>query len=318
MKKFLILIVCVAMILPCTFSLVACKKKKTQIKPSGVDAQAIYTFAALTSAASLSSENEQLTNFNVAELIAESRPAEVENDIENLLEYVKMFEGFLLSNGTFNSQTSKPTEADGEFSSYSTKTVTTLPDISGKSVVYTMYYNETEKKNGTIVDDDEIEVSTNLNGILIVEKNEELSKFDIIGEKIVEIEDNETEVSIEFTTRSVTNPNEYIVVEQESEMNEFEFEYYVYHNVDGKAKLVSKTEIEIEDDLEDNEKKVELEFISLVNGVKNEIVYEIEKLSNNSLAVEYFKSNIKSRIIITKTEGGYQFAYENGYTEILS
>ena len=165
---------------------------------------------------------------------------------------------------------------------------------------------------------DEIEVSTNLNGILIVEKNEELSKFDIIGEKIVEIEDNETEVSIEFTTRSVTNPNEYIVVEQESEMNEFEFEYYVYHNVDGKAKLVSKTEIEIEDDLEDNEKKVELEFISLVNGGKNEIVYEIEKLSNNSLAVEYFKSNIKSRIIITKTEGGYQFAYENGYTEILS
>ena len=315
-KFFKGLITCLLVVPLCIGLFTACSCSKKQ-NLSNFNSKEIYMFSAITSASYLSDVTNnalQSNKFLGAGEVANSRPELVANDIESINTYLKMFEGYLL-NGKINQTSSKPTSADGEYSKYNTKLTASLLNLDGTYTNFTMYYDEINSVTKVEIDDNELEeeVSTTLSGVMLVNNN----VFDVTGEKVVETEDNETEIEIKFTTKSRTNPQNYIVVEQEMEYGEIEFEYKLYEN----GLLVSNTEIEFENDEKENEKELSLQFKNVSNGTLSNIKYSIEKVVVNGetrFEVRCKNNNQTVRFYVLDNGTTYTYVYENGFTETLN
>lgn len=230
----------------------------------------------------------------------ETRSAVSEQTKETIKEYAKMFEG-LLQNG-ISPEESTPTDEDGDFKTYSKKLV-----IVACETTYTLYYNEIVEGTTTEVDDDEIETETKtfIYGHVVTTMNTEKTIYNVVGTREIESEskkdvvETENELKLLFTantldvstTTSFDNINlstldTYVLIEQETEQNEIEFEYTT--KVEANIKTVEiefenkKGTIELEVEIEENNSKVK---------------YEISKMTENKYAIKV-KENKKSKTIL--------------------
>lgn len=302
-KKFLTLIVSGVMCVPMAFGIAGCNKKDKNIN---IVAKDVYALSAVSGATYLK-EMENSTSLT-SKITATTRPAHFSDaDTNNLKNSIQMFNQILLDD-TLTQQTTLTPETDPYFGTYNFVMNISVPNINGGVDEFKMYYNETETKTNKEIEDAslEVEVSTKLEGIMVVSGD----VFDVYGEREFETEGNESESSIEFTTKSKTNPNNFIKISQEVENNEVEFEYEIYK---GGIK-VSESEFEVEQ--EKNHTVVELEF---KNSNQNKATYKLIKGNNsNEFNVTYKNGATTDTLKIVMLENAFEFTYSNGFTEIIN
>lgn len=302
-KKFLTLIVSSAMCVPMAFGIAGCNKKDKNIN---IVAKDVYALSAVSGATYLK-EMENSTSLT-SKITATTRPAHFSDaDTNNLKNSIQMFNQILLDD-TLTQQTTLTPETDPYFGTYNFVMNISVPNTNGGVDEFKMYYNETETKTNKEIEDAslEVEVSTKLEGIMIVSGD----VFDVYGEREFETEGNESESSIEFTTKSKTNPNNFIKISQEVENNEVEFEYEIYKD----GIKVSESEFEIEQ--EKNHTVVELEF---KNSNQNKATYKLIKGNNsNEFNVTYKNGATTDTLKIVMLENAFEFTYSNGFTEIIN
>mgnify|MGYP005803413699 CR=1 FL=1 len=302
-KKFLTLIVSGVMCVPMAFGIAGCNKKDKNIN---IVAKDVYALSAVSGATYLK-EMENSTSLT-SKITATTRPAHFSDaDANNLKNSIQMFNQILLDD-TLTQQTTLTPENDPYFGTYNFVMNISVPNTNGGVDEFKMYYNETETKTNKEIEDAslEVEVSTKLEGIMVVGSD----VFDVYGEREFETEGNESESSIEFTTKSKTNPNNFIKISQEVENNEVEFEYEIYK---GGIK-VSESEFEIEQ--EKNHTVVELEF---KNSNQNKATYKLIKGNNsNEFNVTYKNGATTDTLKIVMLENAFEFTYSNGFTEIIN
>ncbi len=302
-KKFLTLIVSGVMCVPMAFGIAGCNKKDKNIN---IVAKDVYALSAVSGATYLK-EMENSTSLT-SKITATTRPAHFSDaDANNLKNSIQMFNQILLDD-TLTQQTTLTPETDPYFGTYNFVMNISVPNINGGVDEFKMYYNETETKTNKEIEDAslEVEVSTKLEGIMVVSGD----VFDVYGEREFETEGNESESSIEFTTKSKTNPNNFIKISQEVENNEVEFEYEIYK---GGIK-VSESEFEVEQ--EKNHTVVELEF---KNSNQNKATYKLIKGNNsNEFNVTYKNGATTDTLKIVMLENAFEFTYSNGFTEIIN
>ena len=198
-------------------------------------------------------------------------------------------------------QTAVDPTIDTEYADYATKLTIT---VGGET--YAMYYTEHAKNDADKVVDDDDEIETTLNGVIVYGTE----KYTVSGEK--EIDSQDSEIEIVFTTKSIDNPTDYIIVEQEIERNEISYEYTIIEN----GREVSKKEVEYETD---RNGRFKVEFEIEVNGVEKEV--EVTAIDDNSFRVEYEQDGMQDlEMTVTKdsTGAGFMFSYKNGYTEFVA
>ena len=302
-KKFLTLIVSGVMCVPMAFGIAGCNKKDKNIN---IVAKDVYALSAVSGATYLK-EMENSTSLT-SKITATTRPAHFSDaDTNNLKNSVQMFNQILLDD-TLTQQTTLTPETDLYFGTYNFVMNISVPNTNGGVDEFKMYYNETETKTNKEIEDAslEVEVSTKLEGIMVVSGD----VFDVYGEREFETEGNESESSIEFTTKSKTNPNNFIKISQEVENNEVEFEYEIYKD----GIKVSESEFEIEK--EKNHTVVELEF---KNSNQNKATYKLIKGNNsNEFNVTYKNGATTDTLKIVMLENAFEFTYSNGFTEIIN
>lgn len=302
-KKFLTLIVSGVMCVPMAFGIAGCNKKDKNIN---IVAKDVYALSAVSGATYLK-EMENSTSLT-SKITATTRPAHFSDaDANNLKNSIQMFNQILLDD-TLTQQTTLTPETDPYFGTYNFVMNISVPNTNGGVDEFKMYYNETETKTNKEIEDAslEVEVSTKLEGIMVVSGD----VFDVYGEREFETEGNESESSIEFTTKSKTNPNNFIKISQEVENNEVEFEYEIYKD----GIKVSESEFEVEQ--EKNHTVVELEF---KNSNQNKATYKLIKGNNsNEFNVTYKNGATTDTLKIVMLENAFEFTYSNGFTEIIN
>lgn len=302
-KKFLTLIVSGVICVPMAFGIAGCNKKDKNIN---IVAKDVYALSAVSGATYLK-EMENSTSLT-SKITATTRPTHFSDaDTNNLKNSIQMFNQILLDD-TLTQQTTLTPETDPYFETFNFVMNISVPNTNGGVDEFKMYYNETETKTNKEIEDAniEVEVSTKLEGIMVVSGD----VFDVYGEREFETEGNESESSIEFTTKSKTNPNNFIKISQEVENNEVEFEYEIYKD----GIKVSESEFEVEQ--EKNHTVVELEF---KNSNQNKATYKLIKGNNsNEFNVTYKNGATTDTLKIVMLENAFEFTYSNGFTEIIN
>lgn len=272
------------------FTLAACKDKKT--KPS-VATNNIFTMG-MVSASNYLENNYKTKNAVVPD-----------STKETLKEYTLMFEE-LLQNGIHPTEGVPTEEENTKYGTYAKKLSL---NVDGQT--YSMFYNEVFEGTETEIDDQKIETETTtfLYGKVVKTVGNEDFVYNVVGSREIESEQkrNKTEVESEIelvfstselavkNTKSFENINlseidEYVLIEQESEENEIEFEYTTKSGSNLKTveiefeNKLGKEKLEIE--IEESGSKVEYE-ISKVNATK----YLIKLKSNKSKTVFYLENN---------------------------
>ena len=224
-----------------------------------------------------------------------------------------MFEG-LLKNG-LNPVESVPTEADGAYATYAKKL-----EISAGGHTYSMYYNEVVEGTETEVDDEKIETETKsfLYGEVVTILNNESVVYNVVGTREIESEkkkdvvETENEMKLLFTSdkldvssiKSFDNIDlktleNYVLIEQETEKDEIEFEYTTKT-----GKRIKQVEIELEND----KGTVSLEVEIKENNVKTK--YDIDKVSENKYSIKV-KENKKYKTILYLENNNDVWTYTN-------
>ena len=240
MKKKILSIVCaLALIGTMTAALTACDVKgggnTAKVK---VNANDVYALSALTGAEYLAQTESGATG--AAET---TRPGVITDaDVSGIKDCLNMFDD-ILAGGGISQNVAENTDKDGEFKNYPfVMTVT----VGNTGITAKMYYKEVNTVTETEIDDgeEETEVSTTLSGVMVFGDQ----KFDVTGKKEIETEGNEKETSIEFTTKSTTNPLNYVKIKQSVEVEngaqEVEYEYEIYEN----GEKAREFKLEIEDE----------------------------------------------------------------------
>lgn len=307
MKKKIISIVCaLALIGTMTAALTACDVKggggnAAKVK---VNAKDVYALSALTGAEYLAQTESGATG--AAET---TRPGVITDaDVSGIKDCLNMFDD-ILAGGGISQNVAENTDKDGEFKDYPfVMTVT----VGNTGITAKMYYKEVNTVTETEIDDgeEETEVSTTLSGVMVFDGK----KFDVTGKKEVETEGNETETSIEFTTKSTTNPLNYVKIKQSVEVEngaqEVEYEYEIYEN--GEKAREFKLEVE------DENGKTEVSFKMEIENVPEETEYKIIKGDvDGKFKIKYEKGKEKGFITVEAVEGGYKLTYNNGYSEVI-
>ena len=307
MKKKIISIVCaLALIGTMTAALTACDVKggggnAAKVK---VNANDVYALSALTGAEYLAQTESGATG--AAET---TRPGVITDaDVSGIKDCLKMFDD-VISGGGISQNVAENTDKDGEFKDYPfVMTVT----VGNTGITAKMYYKEVNTVTETEIDDgvEETEVSTTLSGVMVFGDQ----KFDVTGKKEIETEGNEKETSIEFTTRSQTNRDNYVKIKQSVEVEngaqEVEYEYEIYEN--GEKAREFKLEIE------DENGKTEVSFKMEIENVPEETEYKIIKGDvDGKFKIKYEKGKEKGFITVEAVEGGYKLTYNNGYSEVI-
>lgn len=307
MKKKIISIVCaLALIGTMTAALTACDVKggggnAAKVK---VNANDVYALSALTGAEYLAQTESGATG--AAET---TRPGVITDaDVSGIKDCLNMFDN-ILAGGGISQNVAENTDKDGEFKDYPfVMTVT----VGNTGITAKMYYKEVNTVTETEIDDgeEETEVSTTLSGVMVFGDQ----KFDVTGKKEIETEGNEKETSIEFTTRSQTNRDNYVKIKQSVEVEngaqEVEYEYEIYEN--GEKAREFKLEIE------DENGKTEVSFKMEIENVPEETEYKIIKGDvDGKFKIKYEKGKEKGFITVEAVEGGYKLTYNNGYSEVI-
>lgn len=306
MKKKIISIVCaLALIGTMTAALTACDVKgggnAAKVK---VNANDVYALSALTGAEYLAQTESGATG--AAET---TRPGVITDaDVSGIKDCLNMFDD-ILAGGGISQNVAENTDKDGEFKDYPfVMTVT----VGNTGITAKMYYKEVNTVTETEIDDgeEETEVSTTLSGVMVFGDQ----KFDVTGKKEIETEGNEKETSIEFTTKSKTNPLNYVKIKQSVEVEngaqEVEYEYEIYEN--GEKAREFKLEIE------DENGKTEVSFKMEIENVPEETEYKIIKGDvDGKFKIKYEKGKEKGFITVEVVEGGYKLTYNNGYSEVI-
>lgn len=307
MKKKIISIVCaLALIGTMTAALTACDVKggggnAAKVK---VNANDVYALSALTGAEYLAQTERGATG--AAET---TRPGVITDaDVSGIKDCLNMFDD-ILAGGGISQNVAENTDKDGEFKDYPfVMTVT----VGNTGITAKMYYKEVNTVTETEIDDgeEETEVSTTLSGVMVFGDQ----KFDVTGKKEIETEGNEKETSIEFTTRSQTNRDNYVKIKQSVEVEngaqEVEYEYEIYEN--GEKAREFKLEIE------DENGKTEVSFKMEIENVPEETEYKIIKGDvDGKFKIKYEKGKEKGFITVEAVEGGYKLTYNNGYSEVI-
>lgn len=306
MKKKIISIVCaLALIGTMTAALTACDVKgggnAAKVK---VNANDVYALSALTGAEYLAQTESGATG--AAET---TRPGVITDaDVSGIKDCLNMFDD-ILAGGGISQNVAENTDKDGEFKDYPfVMTVT----VGNTGITAKMYYKEVNTVTETEIDDgeEETEVSTTLSGVMVFGDQ----KFDVTGKKEIETEGNEKETSIEFTTKSQTNPLNYVKIKQSVEVEngaqEVEYEYEIYEN--GEKAREFKLEIE------DENGKTEVSFKMEIENVPEETEYKIIKGDvDGKFKIKYEKGKEKGFITVEAVEGGYKLTYNNGYSEVI-
>ncbi|MDE6104125.1 MAG: hypothetical protein K2G38_00345 [Clostridia bacterium] len=300
MKKKFILPCVLSAALCVPFALSGCKSDKNN--KANVDASEIYALSAASSVEYLQTLDEGASK-GAAALAAQARPAYVtDSDVAGIKNCLTMFKD-ILSDGIKQTVTDN-TDNEGEFKDYSYVLTVTVPDTAGANDVFTMYYNETDTTTKT--DDGETEVLTRLVGVMAVDD----LRYDVTGLKEVEYEDGETEVSIEFTTKSKINPSNYIVVEQSVENGEIEYEYKIYEN----GRKIMDAEIEVE--YKKNGAEPEFSVKDGLAGQKTK--YKITTAGNSVYDIQFKVNGNTDKITARElSDGTFTLTYSNGYTETV-
>lgn len=307
MKKKIISIVCaLALIGTMTAALTACDVKggggnAAKVK---VNANDVYALSALTGAEYLAQTESGATG--AAET---TRPGVITDaDVSGIKDCLNMFDD-ILAGGGISQNVAENTDKDGEFKDYPfVMTVT----VGNTGITAKMYYKEVNTVTETEIDDgeEETEVSTTLSGVMVFGDQ----KFDVTGKKEIETEGNEKETSIEFTTRSQTNRDNYVKIKQSVEVEngaqEVEYEYEIYEN--GEKAREFKLEVE------DENGKTEVSFKMEIENVPEETEYKIIKGDvDGKFKIKYEKGKEKGFITVETVEGGYKLTYNNGYSEVI-
>lgn len=307
MKKKIISIVCaLALIGTMTAALTACDVKggggnAAKVK---VNANDVYALSALTGAEYLAQTESGATG--AAET---TRPGVITDaDVSGIKDCLNMFDD-ILAGGGISQNVAENTDKDGEFKDYPfVMTVT----VGNTGITATMYYKEVNTVTETEIDDgeEETEVSTTLSGVMVFGDQ----KFDVTGKKEIETEGDEKETSIEFTTRSQTNRDNYVKIKQSVEVEngaqEVEYEYEIYEN--GEKAREFKLEVE------DENGKTEVSFKMEIENVSEETEYKIIKGDvDGKFKIKYEKGKEKGFITVEAVEGGYKLTYNNGYSEVI-
>lgn len=306
MKKKIISIVCaLALVGTMTAALTACDVKgggnAAKVK---VNANDVYALSALTGAEYLAQTESGATG-----AAATTRPGVITDaDVSGIKDCLNMFDD-ILAGGGISQNVAENTDKDGEFKDYPfVMTVT----VGNTGITAKMYYKEVNTVTETEIDDgeEETEVSTTLSGVMVFGDQ----KFDVTGKKEIETEGNEKETSIEFTTRSQTNRDNYVKIKQSVEVEngaqEVEYEYEIYEN--GEKAREFKLEIE------DENGKTEVSFKMEIENVPEETEYKIIKGDvDGKFKIKYEKGKEKGFITVESVEGGYKLTYNNGYSEVI-
>ena len=307
MKKKIISIVCaLALIGTMTAALTACDVKggggnAAKVK---VNANDVYALSALTGAEYLAQTESGATG--AAET---TRPGVITDaDVSGIKDCLNMFDD-ILAGGGISQNVAENTDKDGEFKDYPfVMTVT----VGNTGITAKMYYKEVNTVTETEIDDgeEETEVSTTLSGVMVFGDQ----KFDVTGKKEIETEGNETETSIEFTTKSQTNRDNYVKIKQSVEVEngaqEVEYEYEIYEN--GEKAREFKLEVE------DENGKTEVSFKMEIENAPEETEYKIIKGDvDGKFKIKYEKGKEKGFITVESVEGGYKLTYNNGYSEVI-
>lgn len=307
MKKKIISIVCaLALIGTMTAALTACDVKggggnAAKVK---VNAKDVYALSALTGAEYLGQTESGATG--AAET---TRPGVITDaDVSGIKDCLNMFDD-ILAGGGISQNVAENTDKDGEFKDYPfVMTIT----VGNTGISAKMYYREENTVTKTEIDDgvEETEVSTTLSGVMVFGDQ----KFDVTGKKEIETEGNETETSIEFTTKSQANPLNYVKIKQSVEVEngaqEVEYEYKIYEN----GEKVREFKLEIEDE----NGKTEVSFKMEIENAPEETEYKIIKGDvDGKFKIKYEKGKEKGFITVEAVEGGYKLTYNNGYSEVI-
>ena len=307
MKKKIISIVCaLALIGTMTAALTACDVKggggnAAKVK---VNANDVYALSALTGAEYLGQTESGATG--AAET---TRPGVITDaDVSGIKDCLKMFDD-VISGGGITQTVEKNEDVEGLYKDYPfVMTVT----VGNTGITAKMYYKEVNTVTETEIDDgvEETEVSTTLSGVMVFDGK----KFDVTGKKEIETEGNETETSIEFTTKSQVNPLNYVKIKQSVEVEngaqEVEYEYEIYEN--GEKAREFKLEVE------DENGKTEVSFKMEIENVPEETEYKIIKGDvDGKFKIKYEKGKEKGFITVEAVEGGYKLTYNNGYSEVI-
>ena len=307
MKKKIISIVCaLALIGTMTAALTACDVKggggnAAKVK---VNANDVYALSALTGAEYLDQTESGATG--AAET---TRPGVITDaDVSGIKDCLNMFDD-VISGGGITQTVEKNEDVEGLYKDYPfVMTVT----VGNTGITAKMYYKEVNTVTKTEIDDgeEETEVSTTLSGVMVFDGK----VFDVTGKKEIETEGNETETSIEFTTKSRENPLNYVKIKQSVEVEngaqEVEYEYEIYEN--GEKAREFKLEIE------DENGKTEVSFKMEIENVPEETEYKIIKGDvDGKFKIKYEKGKEKGFITVEAVEGGYKLTYNNGYSEVI-
>lgn len=307
MKKKIISIVCaLALIGTMTAALTACDVKggggnAAKVK---VNANDVYALSALTGAEYLDQTESGATG--AAET---TRPGVITDaDVSGIKDCLKMFDD-VISGGGITQTVEKNEDVEGLYKDYPfVMTVT----VGNTGITAKMYYKEVNTVTETEIDDgvEETEVSTTLSGVMVFDDK----VFDVTGKKEIETEGNETETSIEFTTKSQVNPLNYVKIKQSVEVEngaqEVEYEYEIYEN--GEKAREFKLEVE------DENGKTEVSFKMEIENVPEETEYKIIKGDvDGKFKIKYEKGKVKGFITVEAVEGGYKLTYNNGYSEVI-
>lgn len=307
MKKKIISIVCaLALIGTMTAALTACDVKggggnAAKVK---VNANDVYALSALTGAEYLDQTESGATG--AAET---TRPGVITDaDVSGIKDCLKMFDD-VISGGGITQTVEKNEDVEGLYKDYPfVMTVT----VGNTGITAKMYYKEVNTVTETEIDDgeEETEVSTTLSGVMIFDDK----VFDVTGKKEIETEGNETETSIEFTTKSKANPLNYVKIKQSVEVEngaqEVEYEYEIYEN----DEKVREFKLEVEDE----NGKTEVSFKMEIENVPEETEYKIIKGDvDGKFKIKYEKGKEKGFITVEAVEGGYKLTYNNGYSEVI-
>lgn len=291
------------MCVPLAFGLAACGKKAD---PVSVSSKEVYALSALSSMEYLENMQNEKTRATAAE--ATARPASIsDDDVKGAKDCIAMFSEILQNNG-LDQTTTKNTDTTEGLSNYTFVMQITLPNLQGSKAVK-LYYNEKETTTNIEIEDEEeeVEVSTTLEGVLVSEENQ----YRVTGERTVETEGKEVETSIKFTT--YLDENNYIIVEQEIEDNEIEYEYKIYQNG------VKIQDIEIELEKKNGKTELEYELIDLTTGVRKKTAYKLKTIDNTTFEIKLQRnqSETSEKFTAKLADGQLTFTYANGYTETI-
>ena len=307
MKKKIISIVCaLALVGTMTAALTACDVKggggnAAKVK---VNANDVYALSALTGAEYLGQTESGATG--AAET---TRPGVITDaDVSGIKDCLNMFDD-IISGGGITQTVEKNEDVEGLYKDYPfVMTVT----VGNTGITAKMYYKEVNTVTKTEIDDgeEETEVSTTLSGVMVFDDK----VFDVTGKKEIETEGNEKETSIEFTTKSKTNPLNYVKIKQSVEVEngaqEVEYEYEIYEN--GEKAREFKLEIE------DENGNTEVSFKMEIENAPEETEYKIIKGDvDGKFKIKYEKGKEKGFITVEAVEGGYKLTYNNGYSEVI-